>query len=1128
MTPTPDAVSPVTERRLVSVLFADLVGFTGLSETRDSEEVRDLLSRYFEVCRTVVERYGGLVEKFIGDAVMAVWGTPVTNEDDAERSVRAAMDLVEAVAELGSDVEAPSLQARAGVLTGEATVNIGAQGQGMVAGDLVNTASRIQSAAEPGSVFVGDGTRRATDAAIVYADEGERELKGKSEPVRVWRALRVVATVGGTSRSTGLEAPFVGRDLELRLVKDLFHATAEEHRARLVSVVGIAGIGKSRLAWEFNKYIDGLVMPIRWHRGRCLAYGEGVTYWALAEMVRTRAGIVEGEDPESARPKLRQAVEETLPNPDESRWVEPRLAQLLGLQEHAARDRDDLFAAWRLFYERLADEMPTVMIFEDLQWADTSLLDFIEYLLDWSSGHAIYVVTLARPDLLDRRATWGAGRRNFTSIALEPLSPRAMEQLLTGLVPGLPDDLASRIMARAEGVPMYAVETVRMLLDRGALVQEGHEYRLTAAVEDLDVPETLHALIAARLDGLSTPERTLVQDAAILGKTFTRSALTALSDLSADELDPLLVSLVRKEVLSLQTDPLSPERGQYGFLQDLVRRVAYETLARKERRARHLRVADYLERAWGDEEEEIVEVVASHLLEAYRAAPDADDAEDIRRRARDMLIRAGNRAASLAANEEARRHLEAAIELTDDPATLAELHGRAGVTSWMAGHPDPATAHLEEAISLYESVGDAHAAARLTARLAEVDWNLSRTDAAVTRLDAAFQTLSREPPSEDLAVVAGQHGRFLILSGQQPEVAGERLELALTIAEALNLPEVFSHALNTKGMALQRRSRLQEARILLKGALDVALEHDLSEAALRAYNNLSVATAAADDFEADVETSRMAMEFARRVGHRFWELTFRFAPIGTMVMLGRWDEALALAAEARENEEFMQAPDWSSTLLLEEGEVHVHRGETVEAREALDRLGTLESSGDPSARMGYQWALGTVLMGEGAYRDALAAVEPGIATRESRGGLDWNVKRSLILGLEASLAMRDLARADELLAIVDTLPPGEISPLLRAQATRLRAGVAAAREDAGVEAGFKAAAGVFRELMAPFWLAVTQLEHAEWLVSEGRGADVEPLLSEASEVFDRLRAEPYLARAAAAMPASRAPTDAAV
>jgi AAA ATPase domain/Adenylate and Guanylate cyclase catalytic domain len=298
---------------------------------------------------------------------MAVWGTPIAQEDDAERAVRAALELVAAVPQLD-----PALLARAGVLTGEAAVTLGAEGQGMVAGDLFNTASRIQSAADPGTVLVGDATKRAAEAAIVLEDAGTHALKGKTEPVQLWQALRVVALRGGTVKSAGLEPPFVGRDRELRLVKELYHASAVDRRAHLVSVVGIGGIGKSRLGWEFEKYIDGLADDVWWHSGRCLAYGEGVAFWALAEMVRGRARIVEDEEPSTARAKLRAAVEEHLPDPQERRFVEPRLAHLLGLEEGAPGDQENLFAAARMFFERLAQTGPTILLFEDLQWADSA------------------------------------------------------------------------------------------------------------------------------------------------------------------------------------------------------------------------------------------------------------------------------------------------------------------------------------------------------------------------------------------------------------------------------------------------------------------------------------------------------------------------------------------------------------------------------------------------------------------------------------------------------------------------------------------------------------------------------------------------------------------------------------
>ena len=579
------------ERRLVSVLFADLVGFTPLSEDRDAEEVRDLLSRYFEVAADVIARYGGVVEKFIGDAVMAVWGTPVAQEDDAERAVRAALELVAAVSAFGGETGMPELGARAAVLTGEAAVNLGAAGQGMVAGDLVNAASRVQGAADPHTVLVGDPTRRATEAAIAYADAGLHELKGKTEAMQLWRALRVTAGRAGGLKSQGLEPPFVGRDRELRLAKELFHASADEHKAHLLSITGIAGIGKSRLAWELYKYLDGISQDVAWHRGRCLAYGDGVTYWALAEMVRMRAGIAEGEDDETAWSKLDAALESAVEDAEERAWIRPRVAQLLSLEARSDLEQAELFAGWRLFFERLAERDPVVLVFEDMQWADAPLLEFVAYLLEWSRNHAILVVALARPGSAEDKAQWAAGLRNATTLSLEPLSTEAMEALLDGFVPGLPDDLRTQILERSEGVPLYAVETVRMLIDRGLLEQVGDEYRPTGPIEALEVPETLQALIAARLDGLPAEERSVVQDAAVLGKTFTKSALAAVSGSGDGDLDTLLAALVRKEVLSLQVDPRSPERGQFSFLQDLLRQVAYETLSRKERKARHLSAA---------------------------------------------------------------------------------------------------------------------------------------------------------------------------------------------------------------------------------------------------------------------------------------------------------------------------------------------------------------------------------------------------------------------------------------------------------------------------------------------------------------------------------------------------------
>ncbi|HEX9122211.1 MAG TPA: adenylate/guanylate cyclase domain-containing protein [Actinomycetota bacterium] len=1098
---------PVAERRLVTVLFADLVSFTTLSESRDAEEVRELLSRYFDTSRTLITRYGGTVEKFIGDAVMAVWGTPVATEDDAERAVRAALDLTAAVAVLGEEVGAPQLRARAGVLTGEAAVNLAAQGEGMVAGDLVNTASRVQSAAAPGQVFVGEATRRATEAAFVYEDAGTFELKGKAGLMPLWRAVRVVAGVRGTLKSVGLEPPFVGRDRELRMVKQLFHASADERRAQLVSVLGIAGIGKSRLAWEFYKYFDGLVEDTFWHRGRCLSYGEGVTYWALAEMVKMRARIAEDEEPSSALGKLRATVAENVPDPEERRWIEPRLAHLLSLEERTAADKEDLFAAWRLFFERLAEQYPVVMVFEDMQWADSSLLDFIEYLLDWSRNFPIFVMTLARPEFTERRPTWGAGKRNFTSLYLEPLSDEAMDGLLSGLVAGLPSETEERIRQRAAGIPLYAVETVRMLLDRGLLVQEGSVYRPTGPIETLEVPETLHALIAARLDGLTPDERRAVQDAAVLGKTFFAAGLASVTGQGKEELEPVLGSLVRKEILSVQADPRSPEHGQYGFLQDLLRTVAYETLSKRERRAKHLAAAALLERT--ADEEDVAEVLASHYLLAHESAPDAEDSATIKARARDLLTKAGEHAASLAAADEALRYFEQAAGLTDQPLLLAELHEHAGRMARLAGKVAGAKEHFEAAIRTFDSIGLSHPAARVSAALAEIVWQEGRIEEAAERMQTAFDVLSGEEQDEDLATLAAQLGRVLYFMGR-PDEALVRIELALTIAEALRLPEVLSSALNTRGLVLTTRGRLEEGTLLLRHSLQVALDNDLSAAALRAYNNLAAQASQQDRYDEVLELGGRGLELARRVGDRLWESWFLIGDLGEEVYLGRWDEA-----RAREDLVPMDAglPESLRLGFLSLISMYVARNDLEEARRRLALFPEARSSGDVQTRAVYRLSEAMVLRAEGHLDEALAAAEEAFASRTEFGIQATQVKEGLVEALEAAFALEDAEKLEELLSQVEGLRPGETTPYIQAQGARFAAKFAALRgEHEGVEAGFRSAEGRFSELSMPFHVAVTCLEHAEWLTTRGRTDEAAPLLAGARETFDRLGARPWLER----------------
>jgi len=1091
--PAAPRAEPAAERRLVSVLFADLVGFTSMSESRDPEEVREFLSRYFETCRGIIGVYGGTVEKFIGDAVMAVWGTPTATEDDAERAVRAALDVVAAVAALGEEVGAEELRARAGVLTGEAAVTLGAQGEGMVAGDLVNTAARVQAAAPAGGVFVGETTRRATEDAVVYEDAGSFELKGKEGLTPMWRALRVVSGLRGSLKSHGLEAPFVGRDRELQTIKDLFHATADEGKARLLSVTGIAGIGKSRLGWEFYKYLDAIAETYYWHRGRCLPYGDGVAYWALADMVRMRCRISEDDSQAEGLDKLRIVLDEHVPDPEERAFVEPRVAHLLGFVD-AEHEKHDLFAAWRLFFEKLASTYPTLLAFEDLQWADESLLDFVEYLLDWSRDHPLFVVTLSRPELLERRPTWGAGRRNFTAMFLEPLKREAMEQLLSGLVPGLPPELRDRILERAEGIPLYAVETVRTLLDRGLLAQDGPSYKPTGAVESLEVPETLHALIAARLDGLPVEERRLLQHAAVLGKTFSRGALAALSNVEPESIDQLLASLARKEILGFQADPRSPERGQYGFLQDLVRHVAYETLSRHDRRARHLAAAEHL--GWS---EETIEVAAAHYVAAYEAAPDADDASVIKAHACDALVRAAKHAAALSAAAEARRYFEQAAQLVDESVERATLLLEAGEWAGRAGGVESATPLLEEALSLFAAAGDVHGGARASLALGRFQFFSGYREGAVARLEHALDVLEDEGPSEDLADVAAMLSRAYWFGGDL-ERSFARAELALDIAEAHRYVRPLSHALRAKAACVFSRGHIEEGAALMKHGLELALEHGLTEDAATFYFILSDQCFRSDRYEDALDYLDRSLEQVHKLGSRPYEMGTLAERTYPLWMLGRWDEVIR--TEADTDKEMLDAGGVVLSLLQSAVDIYVQRGQLPEALRVYHLFDRLEDSTDVQDQSTYAAVRATLHRAEGRHEEALAAGLVALEAAPVLGPSFQGVKQAVVEALESALALGDHAKVEELYAFVDSIPLASASPYMTAQVQRLRA------RTAGDPESLLAAAQQFRQIGTPFWTATTLLEHAELTGDDAsRG--------EARETFDRLGATPWAERAAA-------------
>ncbi len=1117
--PAPPATSariaPTAERRHVSVLFADLVGFTALSQQRDAEDVRELLSRYFDTARTVITRYGGTVEKFIGDAVMAAWGVQAIQENDAERAVRAALELVDAVAAFGEEVGAAGLRARAGVLTGEAAVNLDAHADGMLAGDLVNTASRVQAVAEPGTVLVGESTRSASEAAIDYVDAGAHQLKGKPEPVRLWRAARVIAGAGGSLRPTGLEPPFVGRDRELRLLKEFLHATTEEGKARLLSVVGLAGVGKSRLAWEFFKYIDGLSETIWYQRGRCLAYGEGVAFAALTEMVRMRTGIVENEPLDSAKRKLRASVEEIIQDEAERGWVEPRLAHLLGLEERSPGDPRDLYAAWRVYFERMAGQLTAVLVFEDLQWADGGLLDFIEYLLEWSRNSPILVVTLARPEFGEARPGWGTGKRGLTSLFLEPLSTEAMGQLLNGMVPGLREDLRTLILDRAAGVPLYAVETVRMLIDRGLLIEDGGVYRAEGSLDALEVPESLHALIAARLDSLPPVERSLLQDAAVLGKSFTATALSAVTSVPEGGVEPVLASLVGKDLLAIQSDPRSPERGQFVFVQDLIRSVAHGTLARRERKVRHLAAATYLAGAWS-EDEEIAEVVAAHLVEAYEAEPGAADAEEIRDQARLALVRAAEHADSLGGAASAQRYYEHALELAQGDAVRAQLHESAGKSARLQGRGLELRAHFESARGLYAATGQPLREAMTLCELAGDDFAEGNAAGALQRTRDALAIIPEGGTDDEhlatLAYIEGRLARFMYFTSDH-DAALPHLERALQIAETNDLWDVLALALDTKGSILAVRGRRTEAELVTRGALNVALEHDLTDRASGSCLTLATTLEEVDKPEPALEVYSQAENLLKRLGDRPLVAGARLNRILGLLDLGRWDEVDKIFSEYLENDaEELGSRLWPGAMAASAVWLYVFRGERAAARQLLDTSASLVEHAHLEVRAGHDAARAALANADGDHALALRTAETTVRACIDDSFPVW-MRLALIEAVEAALALGDVAKVVEMIGLVRAnFRPGR-QPSMDAQILRWEARLAAGRNDAEEAAAkFRAAINAFTTLERPFWLAVSRLELAEWLHSQGEHAEAQQQLSQARATFIALRATPWIER----------------
>ncbi|HEY8171118.1 MAG TPA: AAA family ATPase [Candidatus Limnocylindria bacterium] len=1038
------------ERRRISVLFVDLEDFTTIAESLDPEEVRRVQSRYFEVARSVIAGHDGTIEKFIGDAVMAIWGAPAGHEDDAERAVRAALAVVDQVSRLGGAVAERRLTARAGVASGEAAVTVGAVGQGMVSGDLVNIAARLQPMAPSGGVLVDAATRELAPAAATYESLGMVSLKGRSGPIAVFRAGAPSAVTGRVRGAHG--GPFVGRDRELGELITLYETVARDHQSRLVSVTGIAGIGKSRLAWEFGAWVDELPEAVAWHVGRAPAYGEGITFAALAEMVRRRIRVADDAPPGVALRQLEASLEELVRDEEERRWMAARVAVLLGPDTDHAFDRDDLFAAWRRFFERVADRSPTVLVFEDLHWADPALLDFVEHLATWSRSHRIMVVTLARPELLDRRPGFGGSVGRFTSLHLERLSDEAMRELLLGRATSLPEQEIRSILDRAGGVPLYAVEVARVLEDRD------QEMAGPAVTERLDVPDSLAGLIVARIDALPVDERRLLLSAAVLGRSFRPEALHAVSGSDATLVRVRVEDLVRRDLLQIDDELASPGLGGLSFVQDLVRDVAYRTLGLTDRRALHIAAARYLE---SREDEGAAEALAYHLLKAHELAPDHPDAVRVARRAVGALRTAAGDALRMHAPERALADLQQALDLVDSPEQRAFLLEEAATSARAAARLDVAESYLRELVALVTPL-DPERAARGRAKLASVLLTAQRNESALVELEAALSAM-KDPDSDPAGVeVAAQLARAHVLVGDDAASLAWA-ERAASAAQRLGMDAVAIDAVVTRGTA---RVRLGDEAAGMSD-LDMAIERARSGAflstELRARNNLAWLTVA-DDPRATLRTARDGFELATKMGVGDMAAQLGEVACAAAFDTGDWSWALATTDDILRG----SVPD-ANRISLIAGAAIIGAITGDDGRiAALDDLEPLPAATDAQLISGVQHARAWIAFVAGEF-----AVAAGLAADAAAGTFGAERVHQLALGARAAMWDGDRASAAHAMAEIDREP-------LRGRtvaATRLslEAGLAALETGVGV-AAFARADEAWRALDLPVHLALSRLD----------------------------------------------------
>ncbi len=947
-------VSVREERKIVTVLFGDVVGSTAAASARDPEDIRLIMGRFFDLMRGEIERFGGTVEKFIGDAVMAVFGLPRAHEDDPERAVRSALAMRVRLRTLNDEFRPLGLplEMRVGINTGEVVADPQAaeKGEFLVTGDAVNVAARLQQAAAPGAILIGERTFRDLAGVVECRPQTALAVPGKHVPVRTWQVVDLLPQRRARGPE-GLRAPMIGRDQELALLTAHYGKVEEDGQPYLITIVGAAGVGKTRLQEEFTAMVAQRPTRPAVFRGRCLPYGEGITYGPIAEILKSECGILDSDLRDTARAKLEAGISRWLPDSREARRIAGALGFTVGIQfpdsPLASMDpravREELLHAWQDFFEARAQHSPLVLVFEDIHWADESLLDLLEYLADRLSGAPILLLCLARPELLDKRPMWGGGKRNYAVIRLDPLSEEKNRRLLAELLQtDLPETLRAAILSRSEGNPFFTEEILRMLIDAGVLVKENGHWHATTPTAEFRVPDTIQGVIAARLDHLPPEEKVVLQQASVIGRIFWLDPLRRLTSLDSGHSRNVLRRLEQRELIQEgEHGPLAADQ-QFVFKHILVRDVAYSTLPRTRRGHPHAVVAEWLEEVAGQRIDEFAELVAYHYHQA--ALLTGEDAA--REQARRYLILAGDVAGRKYAAASAIRYYESALQVTSHPSermVVFERIGDAYTVQWSGG---AGWEYHRRALEAWKAAGaaDRVAGARLYAKLAENP----------TRWRGAFHT----PPSEQevlgyiedgLALLEGlpdsvERARLHAARGLLPNYTGREIEAeiraalthsleALRIMESIGSPRDRSAALDAVQGAHRQLAEYP-----------AALEANLRRWELRAQITqrdelidigcmLASSYTAVGEYPEALKAAQWAVGLGEEAGLVGWHLHPLMWRTLVFFEWDRWDEA------NRSAEEFVRAREaygrpyhtWVGNVLMIQAIVFARRGEFDQA-----------------------------------------------------------------------------------------------------------------------------------------------------------------------------------------------------